>query len=104
MRIMRKILTAAMLVNSGPLFAVALGGVTPGLVGSENNGTIAYIGILPNPDNCIYGGVYFVAPADPKVALSVALAAKMAGKTLRIDYSQPEGRGTSCKGYGIYVE
>jgi hypothetical protein len=71
-------------------------------VGSENNGSSAYIGITPNPNNCLSAGIYFTSPYDAKAALSVALAAKMAGKTLRIDYSI--GAGNQCFGYAIYVE
>ena len=94
------------------VFVVALGlssvayaqsGIHITIAGSENNGTDAYIGIAENPNRCAYGGVYFYDSAVSK-ALAVALTAKVTGKTVQIDYSQPGGAGTKCVGISIYLE
>lgn len=80
-------------------------GLTPTLVGAEGNGTQIHIGFTPNPTNCLYSGVYFggATAAERNATLSTALAAKLAGKTLRIAYSQASS-GAICNGSSIYVE
>jgi len=74
------------------------------MAGSESNAAQVYVGISPNPDACYAGGVYFVNPNEVNTTLSVAMAAKLSGKTIRIDYNQPAGPGNMCYGYSIYVQ
>ncbi len=85
-----------------------LNNVIPTLVGMQNNGTAVYVGIggsaAQNPSACGSDGVYFLEPAGLKEALSIGLTAKALGKTLRIDFNQPEGRGGQCKGQNIFLE
>ena len=106
--VMKKILPAVfalLLLNSNLAIAITTQtGVTPTMVGIEGNGTDAYIGISPNTNYCAYGGVYFTSTVDMKIALSIALSAKMAGKTVRVDFNQPQGSGTQCFGVSIYAE
>jgi len=85
-------------------FAVTQSGITVGMTGVESNGIQVFIGISPNPNGCINNGVYFKDPGALDKALSVALSAKMAGKTVRIDYLQSGGSGTQCMGYSIYAQ
>jgi hypothetical protein len=84
--------------------ALEQAGVTIGLTGMESNGISVYVGISPNTNECLYSGVYFLDEAEVNMALSVALAAKLASRTVRIIFSQPGGNGTQCFGQGIYVE
>ena len=78
-------------------------GATVTLTGMEGNGTQVYVGITPNTHRCLYGGVYFTEPAELDKALSIALAAKLAEKTVRVDFTQATSGG-QCLGTGIYVE
>ena len=89
---------------SNNALAIAQGGITVGLAGMENNGSSVFVQIIPNPNACLYSGVYFSDQAGMDKALSIALSAKMAGKTIRIDYVQTGGYGNQCLGYGMYVE
>lgn len=98
---MKKLLFLCLLI-SGQAFGITQYGVQPLIVGAEGGGAATFVGISPNTNNCLYGGVYFANPFDPKVALSVAMAAKASGKTLRVDYSIA-GNG-QCMGMAIYVE
>ena len=88
---------------SGYTAAASLTNLSVGLTGMEGNGTGVYVGISPNLNSCKNGGIYFQDPAELDKALSIALSAKMAGKTVRIDVTQPGGAGSLCFGYGIYV-
>lgn len=83
--------------------AVQHGGLTVLGTGSEANGSDVYVGISPNSNNCLYGGVYFLGDKQLNRVLSVALAAKVSGKTVRVDYEKDATSG-QCYGYGIYVE
>jgi hypothetical protein len=74
------------------------------LTGAENNGNTAYVGISPNTNACLYSGIYFINSGEVGKTLSIAIAAKLSGKSVRIDYTQPGGSGTQCFGYGIYIE
>ncbi len=74
------------------------------MTGTEGHGKQVYVGIDPNPNNCKYSGVYFIDAAELTQVLSVALSSKMAGKKIRIDYTQPDGAGTQCFGYSIYAQ
>lgn len=91
-----------LLMFSSASFATTQTGVQTTTVGTESNGAVAYIGLTSNPNNCMYGGVYFSNPFDPKMALPVAMAAKVAGKTLRLEYTI--GADQLCRGTGIYIE
>jgi hypothetical protein len=99
---MKKLWLIIALASPSWAFAIGQGGITPTMVGSEGNGVSDYIGISPNPNNCLYAGVYFTS-GDVKTALSVALSAKVSGKTLRIEYTQAQP-GAVCYGSSIYVE
>lgn len=89
---------------SAESFALVQTGATVNLVGQESLGTQVYVGIIPNTNGCTSSGVYFLS-TNPNVLalpLSVALAAKMAQKTVRVDYTkQTDGL---CIGSNIYVE
>ncbi|WNJ94251.1 hypothetical protein RND59_08710 [Vibrio ruber] len=84
-------------------YALAQKKATIGMTGVENTGAI-YVHITPNPNSCLYSGVYFTQPAIIDKALSVALSAKMASKTVQINYDQPKGANTQCIGQAIYIE
>jgi hypothetical protein len=96
------ILGLAML--STEALAITQTNVTVGLAGIEGNGSQVFVGIDPNPNACTYGGVYFTVAAELNQVLSVALAAKMANKQIRVDYVQSAGNGTVCKGSSIYAQ
>jgi len=101
---------AALSLSSVAYAAVSQSGIKVGLAGLENHnssfyiGKTVYIAITPNPNNCLYGGVYFFDEKDLNRVLSVAMTAKALGKTVRIDFNQPGGVGTLCSGYSIYLE
>jgi ABC-type uncharacterized transport system ATPase subunit len=105
---MKKIISLMMfcaaLSLSSVAYAVSQNGIHLHLVGTEGNGKQAYIGIVENPSQCAYGGVYFTVPSEVSKTLAVAMTAKTLGKTVRIDFNQPGGVGTLCFGYGIYLE
>lgn len=103
-KLVRFIVICAMCGFSGLAYGIVQKSITVGLTGMENDGSNVYVGIAPNPNACLYGGIYFIEAAEIDKVLSVALAAKLAGKTVRIDYNQPGGPGRQCFGYGIYVE
>jgi hypothetical protein len=73
------------------------------MVGSEANGKVAYVGITPNSNGCYAGGVYFREEEEVSKTLSIAMAAKLASKTIRVDYGQDEITG-KCVGYSIYMQ
>lgn len=75
-----------------------------GMTGVEADGEQVFVGINPNPNNCLYGGIYFQDPAEMDKALSIAMAAKVSQRTVRINYSQPGGAGSQCFGSNMYVE
>lgn len=85
-------------------FALSQDGIKVGLTGMEGDGTQVYVQITPNSNRCKWSGVYFTDLKELDKALSVALSAKMSGKTIRIDFIQPGGSDTQCFGYGIYVQ
>lgn len=91
------------LVGFSSANAVQHGGLTVLSTGSEANGSDVYVGISPNSNNCLYGGVYFLGDKQLNRVLSVALAAKISGKKVRVDYEKDAASG-QCNGYGIYVE
>jgi len=100
---MKKILLVlSFLAISQSAYCLSISSTAVGLAGVENNGSQVYINPLSNPNNCLYSGVYFTNAAEISRVLAVALAAKAAGKTVRIDYNQPGGSGTLCTGYAIY--
>ena len=104
---MKKIIVyLALSVLSLSASAANIYGVTPSLVGIEGNGGAIYVGLTDNAPGCLYGGIYFNGGTidDRKAELGVAMAAKLAGKTVRIDYTQTGGPGTICFGYSIYIE
>lgn len=77
--------------------------LTIGSVGSEGHGKRVYMAISPNETECAYGGIYFREETEHAEVLSVALAAKMANKKVRIDYDQSE-ESKYCTGVSIYVQ
>lgn len=85
-------------------YAITQNGIHLTIVGTGTVGTLVYVGIVENPNNCLSGGIYFRVTAELNKALAVALAAKVAGKTVRIDYNQPGGVGTECTGTSIFLE
>ncbi|MBI3561504.1 MAG: hypothetical protein HY080_07305 [Gammaproteobacteria bacterium] len=87
-----------------PAYALSQNGITVTLTGAEGNGSQAYIGLSPNPNGCLNNGIYFINPGEVGKTLAIAVAAKLSGKTVRIDFTQPGGPGTQCNGYGIYIE
>lgn len=101
---MKKLTTFFALISL--LFSVnsfADGGFIPGLVGEHSTGGVVYVGVQNNKPGCKNGGIYFYGK-DMKMALSIATSAKLAGKTLRIDFNQPDGVGGMCEGSGIFIE
>lgn len=79
-------------------------GVVPSLVGLESSGGQVYVGLANNNPGCLYGGMYFNSGtiAERKAVLATALAAKLSGKTLRLDYTKRSDG--LCMLYGLYVE
>lgn len=88
---------------SQPVFSIQQVGVTVTMVGSEANGKVAYVGISPNINSCFAGGVYFRNESEVAKTLSIAMAAKLADKTIRVDYGKDETTG-KCVGYSIYMQ
>lgn len=76
--------------------------LTVGLIGTENHGSALHIQISPNESKCKYSGIYFREEQEHAEVLSVALAAKMSGKLVRIDYTQEVEEGF-CVGRSIYI-
>lgn len=74
------------------------------MVGIGSHGTTVYVGLSPNPNTCQWEAIYFIEQAEIDKALSVAMAAKLAGKKVRMDYIQPGGAGTMCYGDAIYIQ
>ncbi len=105
---MKKIILSLILgVLSLSASADVIYGVSPTVVGVENLGsTVVFVGLTANTPSCVNGGVYFsgVNIDDRKAILGVAMAAKLSGTTVRIDYTQPGGPGTICRGVSIYLE
>jgi hypothetical protein len=105
---MKKIILSLMLgALSLPASADWILGVTPGVVGVENLGsTVVFVGLTVNTPSCVNGGIYFsgVNIDDRKAILGVAMAGKLAANTVRIEYTQPGGPGTICRGASIYLE
>ena len=100
-----KILSVALftVLFTQPVFSMQQVGVTVTMVGSEANGKVAYVGISPNTNSCFAGGVYFRNESEVAKTLSIAMAAKLADKTIRVDYGQDEITG-KCVGYSIYMQ
>jgi len=99
------IVSAAMMIGQKAQ-ASFLGTVTTTVTnaGSENNGAQVEVGIGSNPDNCSYTAVYFVNSAELGRALAIALASRLSGRNVRVDYTQPGGTGTTCIGTNIYLQ
>jgi DsbC/DsbD-like thiol-disulfide interchange protein len=84
--------------------ALSHGDLNVVMAGMENHGNRVYVGIEPNPNDCLYGGVYFKDPGELDMALSIAMSAKLGQQKVRIDYIQVDGEGTVCDGFGIYLK
>lgn len=97
------ILAFVAMVISMPALSLQQVGVTVGMVGSEGNGKQAYVGISPNTNACFAGGIYFTKEDGVAKMLSVAMAAKLAGKTIRVDYEKDDTT-TKCVGRNIYIQ
>lgn len=103
MRKLMSILALSLLANSAQ--AVVSTGLIPSLVGLQGDGATVYIGLTNTPAPCTFGGIYFIAGtiAERKAVLATALAAKLAGRTLRIDYVTG-GAGGVCLLSGLFIE
>jgi hypothetical protein len=97
------ILALSLFVSSAQ--AEQVNGAVPTLVGLEGSGSQVYVGMANNSPGCINGGMYFLAGtiAERKAVLATALAAKLSGKTLRLDYTI-RASDRLCILYGLYVE
>lgn len=84
--------------------------ISIGVFGSEANGRQVYVGVSPNPNNCLNGGVYFqqlgyggqFRPAGLANIIALAAAAKIADRKIRMDYNISADR--YCFGEAIYLQ
>ncbi len=97
------ILILSMSLISYKAFSITQTNVTIGQVGSEGHAKQVYVELSPNTNSCLNGWVYFTDSAESQGTLSVALAAKLAGKKVQIDYMQDENTG-KCIGESIYIQ
>lgn len=100
----KKLLLLVLVMLSTEAFAIMQTNTTVTLVGTEGHGAQVYVGIDQNPNNCPQGGIYFKTASELSQVLSVALAAKMANKLVRIDYDLPTANANFCQGTGIYAQ
>lgn len=88
-------------IMSFSVMAVTQYNITPTLVGVQP-GTV-FIGLDTNPNNCLYGGVYFTDASNMrKEALATVISAKALNKVVRMDFNG--GAGTICSGTGIFIQ
>ncbi|MCU7829571.1 MAG: hypothetical protein KZQ85_10940 [Candidatus Thiodiazotropha sp. (ex Myrtea sp. 'scaly one' KF741663)] len=104
MKYFLKAIFASLFVISSHVYAINQTNVTVGMVGSEEDSSRVYVGISPNTNGCSYNGIYFNDEKELDLSASIAMAAKLSGKTVRLGYTQPGGTGTQCYGYSIYIE
>lgn len=86
---------------SNSLLADTTTGENISSVGTDVNGTRVEVVVTPNKGNCLGGKIYYEDSAEQSRTLAIALAAKMAAKTVRIDYIKD---GSVCWGSSIFVE
>lgn len=101
---MKKILLALTLVAASQVAsATTANNITLSLVGAVNASGSITVSSYNGLSACSYSTVYFEVAtiAERKAILAIALAAKLSGKTVRIDYTFGPGY---CSGVGIYLE
>ena len=73
-----------------------------GLVGLDSVNATVYAAVTDHNDACGCNQIRFLSSnTDTKMALSILLSAKMSGKSVRIDISDPANCDT---GYRVYVQ
>jgi len=76
-------------------------GLTVTKVGQDGNGTKVIVTFVPNENTCNLSQVSFEGP-QMNMTLSIALAAKMASKTVQINYIKDSDE--YCYGSAIFAE
>ena len=91
------------IIASSVCYADIVTGVNVTKIGTEAAGTRIYIGISDTTLGCKDNAMKFELPANREQALSIALAAKMATKTVEFEYVK-DAQTTICFGQNIYIE